>query len=113
MADHEITSDEMTQLRESLRELFQLDEQHLGDLIELAEQKHDQLVSLYEMTQILNSNKDQELKKKIVFAMWCIALADKNKDKYEEHLIRKVADLLYISHSDFIQARLQAESRYT
>ena len=34
--------------------------------------------------------------------MWKIAFADDNLDKYEEHLIRKVSDLIHVSHSDYI-----------
>ncbi len=113
MADHHVDESELEQLVKSLQDLFQISAEQSQTLMQLASEKHTNLVSLQEMTSIINATKDQTLKKNIVFAMWCIALADENKDKYEEHLIRKVADLLYISHGDFIQARLRAENRYT
>jgi len=113
MADHHVAESELQQLVSSLQELFPVSAEQSAELMQLARDKHDVLVSLQEMTSIINKTRDQELKKNIVFAMWCIALSDENKDKYEEHLIRKVAELLHISHSHFIQARLRAENRYT
>ncbi|VAW94549.1 hypothetical protein MNBD_GAMMA21-2966 [hydrothermal vent metagenome] len=113
MADHQVAETELQQLLSSLQELFHINPEQSEELMRLARDKHDVLVSLHEMTSIINETRDQQLKKNIVFGMWCIALADENKDKYEEHLIRKVAELLHISHGDFIQARLRAENRYT
>jgi uncharacterized tellurite resistance protein B-like protein len=40
--------------------------------------------------------------------MWRVAMADDVLSRYEEHLIRKVADLLYVPHSDFMAAKQQA-----
>jgi len=37
--------------------------------------------------------------------MWQVAFADDNLDRYEEHLIRKVAELTYVSHQDFIRLK--------
>jgi len=41
--------------------------------------------------------------------MWQLVYADGDKSHYEEHLIRQVADLLYLSQGEFIQARHLAE----
>ncbi len=112
MADHEVAATELQQLLRSLQDLFHINSEQAEEIMQQAREKHDVLVSLHEMTSIINETRDQQLKKNIVFGMWCIALADENKDKYEEHLIRKVAELLHISHGDFIQARLRAENRY-
>ncbi len=110
MADHEIEEEEITQIIKALESLFGVQGEQSSVLIEQARQRQEDLVSLYEMTSIINEQGDQELKRKLVWAMWCIAFADDVKDKYEEHLIRKVADLLYLSHSEFIQAKYKALS---
>lgn len=110
MADHQVEEEEVTQIIKVLESLFGVQEQQSSVLIEQARQRHEDLVSLHEMTRIINEQGDQELKRKLVFAMWCISFADDVKDKYEEHLIRKVADLLYLSHSEFIQAKHKALS---
>ncbi len=38
--------------------------------------------------------------------MWRVAYADGHLDKYEEHLIRQVAELTYVPHQDYIRAKL-------
>lgn len=113
MADHEVDEHEVTQLVMVLHELFAISDQECQFLYEQARNRHEQLVSLTSLTRLINARKDQDLKRSIVYSMWCIALSDGVKDKYEEHLIRKVADLLYVSHNDFIKARIDAETRYT
>ena len=112
MADHEVQDEEIAQIIKVLETLFEVEKGQTEILIDEARQRHEDLVSLHEMTSIINQQHDQELKRKLVYAMWCIAFADDHKDKYEEHLIRKVADLLYLSHSEFIQARHQALVHY-
>ncbi len=42
--------------------------------------------------------------------MWLVAYADGNLDKYEEHLIRQVAELIYVPHRDYIQCKLAAQN---
>jgi uncharacterized tellurite resistance protein B-like protein len=43
--------------------------------------------------------------------MWVIAFSDEELDKYEEYLIRKVSNLIYVSHSDFIKSKLKAKNK--
>ena len=38
-------------------------------------------------------------------------MADEVLDKYEEQMIRKTADLIYVSHSDFIKTKLQVRDQ--
>lgn len=66
--------------------------------------------SLYEFTGQLNEYLDQEGKQLLLESIWHVALADDRVDKYEEHLIRRMADLLHLNHREFIQARHKAES---
>jgi len=44
----------------------------------------------------------------VIANMWRVAWADGEIHHYEEHLIRRVADLLHLHHSHFIRAKLQA-----
>jgi len=66
--------------------------------------------SLYEFTGQINEHLDQEGKQSLLESIWHVALADDRIDKYEEHLIRRMADLLHLNHREFIQARHKAES---
>ena len=53
-----------------------------------------------------NDQLDYDQKKEVLNSVWSIAFADGEMDKHEEHLIRRIADLLYLNHKDFINAKL-------
>lgn len=65
--------------------------------------------SLYEFTGQINEHLNQEQKQSLLESIWCVALADGRIDKYEEHLIRRMADLLHLNHREYMQARHRAE----
>ena len=66
--------------------------------------------SLYEFTGQINDHLDQEQKQALLESIWHVALADGRIDKYEEHLIRRMADLLHLNHREYMQARHRAEA---
>ena len=65
-------------------------------------------VDYYQFTTLINSNYTLEQKVSLVDRLWRIAYANETLHKYEEHLVRKIADLLYVPHSAFIAAKLSA-----
>lgn len=65
--------------------------------------------SLYEFTDRLNELLDQDGKQIILESIWRVAFADGRIDKYEEHLIRRMADLLHLNHREYMQCRHRAE----
>lgn len=70
----------------------------------------DDATSLYEFTGVLNDNLDQNAKQQLLESIWRVAFADGRIDKYEEHLIRRMADLLHLNHREYMQARHRAEA---
>lgn len=70
----------------------------------------DDATSLYEFTGQINEHLSQERKQTLLESIWMVALADERVDKYEEHIIRRIADLLHLNHREFVQARHRAES---
>ncbi len=107
-ADSEFDSRELEALKAVLARKFELNAQQLQELTELAESEHQDATSLYQFTQLINQDCTPEEKYQLLSAMWEIAYADGNLDKYEEHLIRKVAELIYVPHHEFIRAKLEA-----
>lgn len=105
--DRHIDARETDMLRQVLEKTFRLDKQQLDDIISLAEQEASQAVSLYEFTSLVNEAYEYQDKVLLVENLWRLALADDHLDKYEEQMIRKTADLLYVSHSDFIRTKLR------
>ena len=108
-ADFVVEPLERQRLRQLLKHEFQLTEVELDALLEEAEADADRLVSIQHTTRLLNEHYDHAMKRRIVEMMWRLVYADGEKSHYEEHLIRQVADLLYLSQSEFIQARHNAE----
>lgn len=110
-ADHEVSAPEMAAVRQALARAFELHDAELSELMTLAEAEHDAAVCLYSFTRTINESLDADQKSRIVELLWTVAYADGDLDSYEEHLIRKVADLLYVPHAQFIAAKLRAEKR--
>lgn len=87
-------------------------EMHLGTsrrdvarLIDEAQRQADHAASLQAFTRQLHEELTVDEKHKIIEMLWRVALADSRLDKHEDHLIRKVAGLLYVSHGDLIRIR--------
>ena len=109
-ADFIVEPAERQKLRQLLEQQFGLSEVELYAVLEQAEADADHLVSLQHITRLINQHYDHAMKLRIIQMMWHMVYADGEKDHYEENLIRQVADLLYISHGEFIQARHRAEA---
>ncbi len=77
-------------------------------LVEEAERHIDKSHDLYQFTSQINRTYSEAEKVRLLEALWRVADADLTVHKYEEHLIRRVADLLHVPHSDFIAAKLRA-----
>ena len=111
MADEVLDESELQTLKNTLQKDFQIDEDEIDELINLAKENVQDSTSLYEFTRDINDNFDAIERVKLIESMWKIAYADGNIDKYEEHIIRKVSNLIYVAHSDFIKAKLSAKER--
>jgi uncharacterized tellurite resistance protein B-like protein len=112
-ADFVVEASERERLRELLRQQFLLSDSELDALLDEAESDADRLVSIQHITRMLNQHYDHAMKRRVVEMMWQLVYADGEKSHYEEHLLRQIADLLYLSHGEFIQARHRAEESVT
>ena len=77
------------------------------EIAEAAETHANDMTSLYPMTRLITSECSLEERIEIIRLLWEVTFADGHVDKHEEHLVRKVADLLYVPHRQFIRTRLQ------
>ncbi len=111
MADEVLDESELQALKNTLQKDFLIDEDEIDELINLAKENVQDSTSLYEFTRDINDNFDATERVKLIESMWKIAYADGNIDKYEEHIIRKVSNLIYVAHSDFINAKLAAKEK--
>jgi uncharacterized tellurite resistance protein B-like protein len=107
-ADQHRSEEELALLRIILRDSFQLDEHALDRLWDLGQLEARSATSLYQFTSLINEGFGYQQKTALLEQLWLLAFADHRLDMHEEHLIRKIADLLYLSHADFIRAKLAA-----
>lgn len=91
---------------------FGIDHQQALELIELAELELQDATDYHQFTSLINQGYDALQKQLIIEYMWQVAFADGQLDPYEEHVIRKVSDLLYIPHSDFIRLKEKTKSNF-
>ena len=107
-ADYDVAESERQQVIESVSRLLGLAEPEAAMLVAEAERHIDQSHDLYQFTSQVNRVYTDVEKLQLLEALWRVAQADDVVHKYEEHLIRRVADLLYVPHSGFIAAKLRA-----
>lgn len=105
MADHDFSSEELTRLGQLLTRKFTLSSTEINELIDLAKSESEHATSLHQFTQIINQHCNPQEKFNLVKALWEVAYADGTLDKYEDYVIRKIADLIYVPHNEFIRAK--------
>lgn len=106
--DSERWPQECEAVRNALQTGFDLGEGAANELIELAEAERKQSIDYFQFTSLINSAYSQQQRVQLVETLWRIAYADAALHKYEEHLVRRIADLLYVPHSAFIAAKHRA-----
>ena len=90
---------------EQLKRYFSLSEEEAQLLVEQARTEADHAASLQQFTRELHERLSPDEKRRIIEMLWEVALADDHLDKHEDHLIRKIANLLYVPHGDLIRIR--------
>jgi len=80
-------------------------------LLQLAEEEIWKATGYYEFTSLINKGFTYEQKVKVIEHLWEVAFADAELDKYEEHMVRKIADLIHVEHKDFIDAKLRVKKK--
>lgn len=108
-ADQEVDAHEKQAVVSAVARVCGLEPARLDTLLATASDAVEEAVSLYEFTQVVNDRFDQAQKRELLELLWRVARADGRVDHYEEYYIRKLADLLYLSHAEFIRAKLAAE----
>lgn len=101
--------------RRELERLVELAEAHFGlrreeaeELIESARGEAEELVSLHEFTHLLHHSLTEDEKAGIVAMLWEIAYTDGRLDKYENALVLKISDLLYVNRARVMRLKHDA-----
>jgi uncharacterized tellurite resistance protein B-like protein len=107
-ADYEFDAEEFDSLLQLIQAHFDLSPDEAADLVNTADEKVDDLVSLHDFTQLLHNNLDEKEKADVVGLLWKIAYADGRLDKYEDALVLKISDLLHVSRGKVMQLKHDA-----
>ena len=110
-ADHDIKDEEREAVRRIIENYYSVSPEQARELAAAAESHADDATSLFPFTRLITSECSMEDRVRIVRMLWEVSCADGHIDAHEEHLVRKVADLLYVPHSEFIRAKLQESGR--
>lgn len=104
-ADHALESVELERMKAVLSRDWGLGQEDLADLVEVARDASETSVSLHRHIDAINSRFSAEQKFDLVRGLWQVAVADREIHHHEEALVRRLADLLYVPHRDFIRAK--------
>lgn len=109
-ADHNEDERELQTIVDCAVEAHQVTRDEAEAILKDALDHADDATSMYEFTGQINEHLDQNAKQSLLESIWRVAFADGRIDKYEEHLIRRMADLLHLNHREYMQARHRAEN---
>lgn len=110
-ADGTVQEDEQEAISRALGKSFDIGEDKTAELIQLAESEIADATCYHQFTSLINKNFSKQQKVQLVEMLWEVAYADAQMEKYEEHLLRRLSDLLYVPHHEFIHAKLRVQER--
>ena len=110
-ADTEISDEEQEAITNTIRSKFVLCAEETETIIKLAEEEISKATGYFEFTSLINKGYTYDQKIKVVEHLWEVAFSDSVLDRYEEHMVRKIADLIHVSHKDYIEAKLRVRNK--
>ena len=108
-ADGVFNRQEQDKLNSLLMKQFSLSNTEVEDILEQAIHLSENASDFYQFTSTINKHYDLKQRTKIVTLLWEIAYADGELANIEEHIIRKIADLLHLRHGEYIATKLNAQ----
>jgi len=99
---------EHQKITQLLSKRFDLSPSEIVALIEQAEEKTDAALDMHQFTSVVVKGFSTQERIGIVKELWAVAMADGHIDPHEEHIIRRMADLMGLHHSQFIAAKVTA-----
>jgi len=104
-ADFTIDDDEAAIIERLLVDTLDLSEAEVAEIVALAQAEIAEGSSLHEFTRLINEHYTIADKRRFMEKLWRVAAADGRIDDYEEHLLRRLAELLHLRHPEFMKAK--------
>ncbi len=105
--DETFTREEMEKILTILKEKYGLSSEHANELVAAAEQELEGSIDYWHFARLINENYTTEEKIDIIETLWRIVYVDGKLDKFENHLIHKLATILRLSHEQLINAKIK------
>ena len=107
-ADNEFTLEERRHIEEVLGRHFDLPQDEVRTLIELAEQERRQATDLFQFTAVINDSYDEGQRMALAEVLWRVVFADGRLSDHEGYLMRKLSNLLDLRPGYRAEARRRA-----
>lgn len=107
-SDAGIVPSEQQAVLRAVREKFGLSDEEAQTIFRLAEEEVRTANDYYQFTSLINDHFDQPQKQYVIELMWRVAYADAELAAHENHVLRRVAELLHVTHGDYIAAKMRA-----
>lgn len=104
-----ISPAEKAAVERAVRNKFSLSPEEAEQLFALAEAASQEATDYFQFTSLINKAFTPEQKERVVELMWTAAYADGELSAQEQHVMRKVAGLLYVPDSAYIAAKMRAK----
>lgn len=108
--DDESHDSEHQAIIKALKQKFDLSDTETAELIAMAHEEARLATDYHQFTSLIAREFSQSQKIRVIEYLWMVAYADGHLDAYEEHMVRRIADLIYVSHGDFIQAKHRVQA---
>ncbi|WP_456269561.1 TerB family tellurite resistance protein [Kushneria sp. AK178] len=108
-ADGDMKATEQQTLRDMLRRRFDLDDDAVETLVGMAHQQVEDSVDHYQFVRLIREEYGYDQRVALIGRLWRVAWADGELDPLEEARVRKIAELLYVDHADFIMQKLEVQ----
>lgn len=108
-ADGKVLTEELENIQNTLIHYCELELDAASRLLTKAKQLVEQAIDLYSFVNVVNEHTSDIERIEIIELLWQVAFADGQVDGQEDHVIRKIAGLMYVTHADFIQAKINVD----
>ena len=92
-----------------MKENFNLDEKVVEELIQLSEETLQHSISIYEFSNVINDNFNNDEKFELLKNLWKLIYVDEKLHMYEDYMIKKIGATLNMEHQMIIRAKLSVK----
>jgi len=109
--DGECSDEEMEHIVSTLTTECNVSRQDIDDLITSGQKERKDSVDLFRFTRYMNNNFSKDEKIAVMESVWRIIHIDAHLEAHEDHFAHKLANLLRLTHSDLIDAKIRAKKQ--